>query len=104
LDGRVPHPTTPMKITTHGGPAAVDGLNESLLARKVDGKVLKTNRMRADTTVIAANVAYPSDSGLLANGVAKIVTVARRLASLGLAARCLPIGPARSAAEPTALG
>jgi transposase, IS5 family len=60
LGGRVPHPTTLMKITTRCGQVAVDGLNEALLARAVEAKVLKTNRVRADTTVVEANVAYPS--------------------------------------------
>ena len=33
LDGSVPHPTTLMKLTTRCGPAAVEGLNEALLAK-----------------------------------------------------------------------
>ena len=49
--------------------------------------MLKTNRVRADTTVVEANVAYPSDSGLLAKGVAKMVKAAKRLKSMGLATR-----------------
>ena len=73
---RVPHPTTLMKITTRCGVAAIDGLNEALLAKAVEAKVLKTNRVRADTTVIEANVAYPTDSALLAKGVAKMATAA----------------------------
>jgi transposase, IS5 family len=83
----VPHPTTLMKITTRCGTAAVDGLNDVLLARAQAAKVLKTSRVRADTTVIAANVAYPSDSGLLAKGVAKMAATAKRLQALGLAKR-----------------
>ena len=51
---------------------AVDGLNEALLAKAQAAKVLKTNKVRADTTVVPANVAYPTDSGLLAKGVAKM--------------------------------
>lgn len=62
LGGRVPHPTTLMKITTRCGQPAIDALNETLLAKAHDAKVLKTNRLRADTTVVEANVAYPSDS------------------------------------------
>jgi IS5 family transposase len=38
LGGRVPHPTTVMKITTRCGQVAVDGLNEALLARAVEAK------------------------------------------------------------------
>jgi IS5 family transposase len=96
LGGRVPHPTTLMKLTTRCGPTAVDALNEALLAKAVEAKVLKMNRVRADTTVVAANVAYPTDSGLLAKGVAKIVTVARRLKSFGLATRTTVADKTRS--------
>ena len=49
--------------------------------------MLKTNRVRADTTVIEANVAYPSDSSLLAKGVAKMATAAKKLKAMGLATR-----------------
>jgi IS5 family transposase len=66
LDAKVPHPTTLMKLTTRCGEGAVAGLNEALLARAAGAKLLRTARVRADTTVIPANVAYPPDSGLLA--------------------------------------
>ena len=72
LDGSVPHPTTLMKLTTRCGSAAVDGLNEALLAKAAQAKLLRTSRVRADTTVVAANVAYPTDSGLLAKAVRRI--------------------------------
>src|SRR5258708_40300855 len=78
LDGRVPHPTTLMKLTTRCGEAAVAGLNEALLARAAGQKMLRTARVRADTTVVGANVAYPTDSGLLAKAAGKLVRTARR--------------------------
>src|SRR4030095_14661298 len=84
LGGRVPHPTTLMKITTRCGERAVNGLNEALLARAVEARVLKTNRVRADTTVVEANVAYPSDSSLLAKGVARMAATAKKLRAMGL--------------------
>src|SRR5664279_5153461 len=68
FDGAVPHPTTLMKLTTRCGSRAVDGLNRALLAKAVEAKVVRTSRVRADTTVVPANVAYPTDSGLLAKG------------------------------------
>jgi len=57
LDGAVPHPTTLMKLTTRCGSVAVDGLNETLLAKAAEAKLLRTNRIRVDTTVVCANVA-----------------------------------------------
>jgi IS5 family transposase len=87
LGSSVPHPTTLMKITTRCGTSAVDGLNEALLAKAVAAKVLKTNRVRADTTVVEANVAYPTDSGLLAKGVARMAKTIKRVKAAGLASR-----------------
>jgi IS5 family transposase len=58
LDGKVPHPTTLMKLTTRCGEDAVAGLNEALLARAAGRKLLRTGRLRADTTVVPANVCY----------------------------------------------
>ena len=55
LGTRVPHPTTLMKITTRCGDAAVAGLNEALLAKAAAAKLLRTDRVRADTTVVEAD-------------------------------------------------
>src|SRR5215467_10966938 len=79
LDGTVPHPTTLMKLTTWCGEAAVAGLNEALWAKAAGQELLRAARVRADTTVICANVAYPTDSGLLAKAVGKLVRTARRV-------------------------
>ena len=87
LDGQVPHPTTLMKLTTRCGTAAVDGFNEALLAKAVEAKVLRTTRLRADTTVVPANVAYPTDSGLLAKAVRRIAATGRRIQAAGGATR-----------------
>ena len=51
---RVPHPTTLMKITTRCGDDAVAGLNEALLAKAAAAKLLRTDKVRADTTVVEA--------------------------------------------------
>ena len=92
----VPHPTTLMKITTRCGTQAIAELNQALLAKALEAKVLKTNRLRADSTVIEANVAYPSDSGLLAKGVAKMSKLAKRLQQMGFASRTKTIDHTRS--------
>ena len=87
LDVPVPHPTTLMKLTTRCGTAAVDGLNETLLAKAAEAKLLRTNRVRADTTVVPANVAYPTDSGLLAKAVRRIAATSQRIQAAGGAVR-----------------
>jgi IS5 family transposase len=83
LDGRVPHPATLMKLTSRCGEEAVAGLNEALWAKAAQAKLLRTARVRADTTVVAANVAYPTDVGLLAKAVGKLVRTARRVQAAG---------------------
>jgi transposase, IS5 family len=44
IDGRVPHPTALMKITTRCGEATIVALNETLLAKAVEAKVVKTGK------------------------------------------------------------
>ena len=85
----VPHPTTLMKITTRCGEGAVDQLNEALLDKAKAAHVVRLDKVRADTTVVPANVAYPTDSGLLAKGVAKLTKTVVRSSRLGW-----PDGPA----------
>jgi IS5 family transposase len=87
LDATVPHPTTLIKLTTRCGDGAVAGLNEALLAKAAGAKLLRTRRLRADTTVIPANVAYPTDSGLLARAIRRIAVTGRRIQAAGGATR-----------------
>jgi transposase, IS5 family len=87
LDGRVPHPTTLMKLTTRCGDGAVAGLNEALPAKAAGRKLLRTARLRADTTVVPANVAYPTDAGLLARAIGRIAATGRRIRAAGGATR-----------------
>src|SRR6478609_3177871 len=87
IDQSVPHPTTLMKLTTRCGSVVVDGLNEALLAKAVEAKLVRCNRIRVDTTVVASNVAYPTDSGLLAKAVNRIAAAGRRIRAAGGATR-----------------
>jgi IS5 family transposase len=84
--GRVPNPSTLMKITTRCGEKAVAGLNAALLEKADAAKLVRLDKVRVDTTVVEANVAYPTDSGLLAKGVAKLARTVRALRALGLGA------------------
>ena len=56
-----------MAILHQPGAAAVYACNEALLAKAAEAKLLRTRRLRAATTVVPVDVAYPTDSGLLAN-------------------------------------
>jgi IS5 family transposase len=87
LGSRVPDPSTLMKITKRCGETAIDALNEALLAKAHEDKLVRLDKVRADTTVVEANVAYPTDSGLLAKGVAKLARLAGQVKTAGLATR-----------------
>ena len=99
IDGKVPHPSTLMKLTTRCGQEAVAGLNEALWAKAAQDKLLRTARVRADTTVIAANVAYPTDSGLLAKAVGKLGRTVRRVQAAGGATGTTVVDRRRAAAR-----
>ncbi len=87
LTDAVPHPTTLMKITTRCGAKVVAQLNEALLAKADGAKVVKLDKVRADTTVVEANVSYPSDAGLLAKGVDRLTKLVEKLKAAGYASR-----------------
>ena len=97
----VPHPTTLMKITSRCGDQAVEKLNEALLKKAMAARVVKLDKVRADTTVVPANVAYPTDSGLLAKGVAKLTKTVGAIKATGLARRTrFGTAPVRCAVVP----
>jgi hypothetical protein len=87
LDEEVPHPTTLTKITSRCGEEAVAGLNEALLAKAAEAKIMRLDKVRADTPVVEADVVYPTDSGLLAKGVAKLARLTAQIKAAGLSTR-----------------
>jgi transposase, IS5 family len=87
LGGQVPHPTTLVKLTRRLGEPTVRELNQALLATAAAHKVLRTHKVRADTTVVAANVCYPTDAGLLAKAVSTLARTIGRVQAAGGATR-----------------
>jgi transposase, IS5 family len=87
LDGRVPDPSTLMKLTKRLGPALVDELNGELLSLAVERRVLRSRRLRVDTTVVEADIRNPTDSGLCAHAVSRLTRLGKRIQAAGLAPR-----------------
>jgi IS5 family transposase len=52
----VPHPTTLMKTPTRCGSETIEELSDALLGKTLAAKVPRTNRVRADSTVVESNV------------------------------------------------
>jgi IS5 family transposase len=83
----IPHPSTLEKLTTRCGPETVKQLNQTLLAKGYAAKVIRTNKVRVDTTVVPANVTYPTDAGLLADAISRIAILVARIHATGAAPR-----------------
>jgi IS5 family transposase len=85
IQGRVPDSTTLMKLTKRLGPELVEELNDGLLALAVERKVLRSRRLRVDTTLVEADIRSPTDSGLCAHAVSRLTRLAKRIKASGVA-------------------
>jgi transposase, IS5 family len=87
LDRPVPHPTTLVKLVRRAGPKVIDELNAALLHKLADDKLLRARKVRVDTTVVEADVDYPTDADLLEHAVRKLGGLVRRIKARGAASR-----------------
>ena len=87
LDRAVPHPTTLVKLVRRAGPEVVEELNAALVAKLAQGKLLRARKLRVDTTVVEADIDYPTDADLLEHAVRKLGGLVRRVKGRGAASR-----------------
>jgi IS5 family transposase len=87
LDRPVPHPTTLVKLVRRAGPGVVEQLNAALLGKLAAGKLLRGRKLRVDTTVVEADIDYPTDADLLEQAVRKLGGLVRRVKARGAASR-----------------
>jgi IS5 family transposase len=87
LDRPVPHPTTLVKLVRRAGPEVVEQLNAALLGKLAQGKLLRGRKLRVDTTVVEADIDYPTDADLLEHAVRKLGGLVRRVKGHGAASR-----------------
>ncbi len=76
-----------MKITTRCGSGTVEALNAQLVAAGVEAGVIDMGWLRADTTVVPADIKCPTDSGLLTKGISRIAALVTRIQAEGIAPR-----------------
>ena len=76
-----------MKLTKRLGPELLEELNAELLSVAVERKVLRSRRLRVDTTIVEADIRSPTDSGLCAHAVSRLTRLAKRIKAAGLAPR-----------------
>jgi transposase, IS5 family len=88
LDRPVPHPTTLVKVAGRAGPETIQQLNGALLGKLGQDKLLRGRKLRVDTTVLEADIDYPTDADLLEQAVRKLGGLVRRVKGRG--GRCQP--------------
>jgi len=87
LDRPVPHPTTLVKLVRRAGPEVIEERNAALLHKLAAGKLLRARKLRVDTTVVEADIDYPTDADLLEHAVRKLGGLVRRVKARGAASR-----------------
>jgi IS5 family transposase len=87
LDRPVPHPTTLVKLVRRAGPETIEQLNAALLGKLAERKLLRGRKLRVDTTVVEADIDYPTDADLLEHAVRKLGGLVRRVKGRGAASR-----------------
>jgi len=82
LDDTVPDSTTLIKLTHKYGEETVKALNEALVLKLKESKVVRGKKLRVDTTVVESDIHYPTDTGLLNDGIRVITRTVTRLKGL----------------------
>src|ERR1017187_9018350 len=82
LGERVPHESTVRKLTRRLGGAVVDELTRCVISKAQRETRFKARAVRIDSTVVEADVRYPSDAALSVDGARTLAREARRLAGL----------------------
>jgi IS5 family transposase len=84
---KVPDDTTLIRWARLVGPETLQKLNDRAVVRARDRKVTRGRRLRVDTTAVETEIHYPTDSGLIGDGVRVVSRLLRRArAVLGEAA------------------
>src|SRR5918996_211695 len=86
LSDAVPDASTLIKLTNGPCQGLAEEVHGALVQRLAEKKVLHARQLRVDTTVVEADIHYPTDADLLADGARVITRTMRRLGRGGLAA------------------
>jgi IS5 family transposase len=82
LTERVPDESTPRRLTRRIGSETVAEMTRALIEAAVRQKRFRPRAVRIDSTVIEADVKYPTDAGLASSGVRVLAGEGRKLARL----------------------
>ena len=82
LGERVPDESTVRKLTRRIGAETVNELTRSLIVKATREKRFRPRAVRIDSTVVEADVRYPTDADLASHGVRVLAREGRKLATL----------------------
>lgn len=83
ISERVPHSTTLIKLTRRMGADVMKELNNALTTKACEAKLIRGRKLQTDTTVVEADIHYPTDAGLLADGVRALSRTIEKVKELG---------------------
>jgi IS5 family transposase len=81
LDARVPDESTVRKLTRRLGAEVVNEITRALIVKATREKRFRARAVRIDSTVIEADIQYPTDAGLASAGVRALAREGRKLAT-----------------------
>jgi transposase, IS5 family len=82
LTDRVPDESTVRKLTRRVGAETVAEMSRASIVKATREKRFRARAVRVDSTVIEADVRYPTDAGLASSGVRTLAREGRKLARL----------------------
>jgi len=82
LEDKVPESSTLIKLTHKYGEETVKALNEALVMKLKESRVVRGKKLRIDTTVVESDIHFPTDTGLLNDGINIVTRVVNRLKKL----------------------
>jgi IS5 family transposase len=80
LAERVPDESTVRKLTRRMGPETVSNMTRMLILTATRERRFRPRAVRIDSTVVEADIKYPTDSGLASHGVRALAREGRKLA------------------------
>jgi IS5 family transposase len=84
LSDELPDDTTLIKLTGRLGEDFVRTLNRAVVLEAKKRRLVKGRKMRLDTTAVNANIRYPTDSGLVYDGIRVIERLVQKIKARGV--------------------
>jgi transposase, IS5 family len=79
---KVPDAKTLGRLAQALGPEVIEKIHARMVALAQEHKIIRGRRMRVDTTVVETNIHYPTDSGLLGDGVRVLTRLMKKVTGI----------------------